>query len=376
MITAGSTVDCTQCESRTTCGGHPSAGFWGCYDYCREVCEREGCDFTCPRNEPAYSQRMLEVRGYSLKKIDSLLPARLGFPTYVPAIYSGYNRQNAASPACVALPLIKLFKGLGRGQIAPVATSPEELRRIFGLRPDARIIASGVGPDSGIEWLWHHHRTAPFAKWLQAMGVEAATAPNYSYFAFAPRDHFLWNRKRMFLFCQELGRAGFPVIPHLYGDTPFDWNFSAQIFRENPLLDTFAVEFQTGDDAKDKLPQLLAHLELFRAAVGRPLTLVAVAARHVAEELAFLFPSLVIIESSAHFKTVHRQFAEIRPNGQIRYQPIETKGVLDPLFDLNNRVIGEWIDGAVSRGRARRAKIEMAAAQPSSHPAPEIPSNV
>lgn len=375
MITSGNKVDCAQCVSHAACGGHPSAGLFGCYDYCREACDKEGCDFTCPSNEPTYSQRMMEVRGYSLKKIDSLQPARLGFPSYVPAYYARTDRQKPAYSAYVALPLIKLFKGLGRGKIGPVATNPDDLRRHFCLRPDARIIASGVGPDSGIEWLWHHYRTAPFAQWLRAMGIEAITAPNYSYFAFAPRDQFLWNRKRMFLFCQELGRGGFPVIPHLYGDTAFDWQFSAQVYRDHPMLDAFAVEFQTGDDAKDKLPLLLAHLKLFRDAVGRPLTLVAIGARHVAEELTFLFPSLVIIEASAYFKSVHRQFAEIRTDGKLRYQPIKTNGALDPLLDLNTRVIGEWIDGAVSRGRARRAKIEMAAALPSSHPAPEIPSS-
>lgn len=376
MKLEGCSVDCAQCVNLKACGGHPTAGFWGCYDYCREKCDGHHCEFTCPNNEPEYSQRMLEVGGYRLDKIESLIPARLDFPSYVPAIHARTDRDGPSSAAWVAVPLVKLFRGLGQGQIGPAATTPEGLRKLFGLRPDARIIGNGVGPDSGIEWIWHHYRTAPFAQWLRDMGIEAITCPNYSYFGFLPRDHFMWNRKRMYLFCQELGRAGFPVIPHLYGDTAHDWKVSAQMYRDHPLLDTFAVEFQTDDGDPVRLSAILENLELFRDAVGRPLTIVAVGARHLAEDLALRFPSLVIIEASAYFKTIWRRFALVRASGKLGYQPTVTVGAIDSLLDHNNRVIGGWTDAAVARGRARRAKIQKAAAQPSSLPEPGIPSSV
>lgn len=371
MNEAFGTVDCAHCVNRELCGTHSSAGLWGCYDYCHDVCKGE-CDYTCPNNEPTYSERMVEVGGLSLDRIGPLIPARLGAPTYLSVVRARTAREGVASLDWAAVPLVAMFRASDRDEISPIASTPQELRRRFGLRSDARIIGCGVGPDRGLEWFWRHFRTAPLAKWLREMGVDAITAPNFSHFAFVPRDQFLWNRKRMYLFCQELAKDGFPVIPHLYGDSIFDWSFSAQIFREHRLLDSFAMEFQTDDGNLMRREEVLDHLRRFRDNVARPLTLVAIGARQLTEHLASIFPSLVVVESSAYMKTVHRQLAEVKQTGGLKYSTIDIDGPLDGLLEHNNRIIRGWIDAAAARGRARMARIETARGRSQIPSAPEI----
>jgi hypothetical protein len=355
-------VDCSRCELRPQCGTLPTAGIWGCYDHCLTKCDPATCDFTCPQN-PRYTERWWEVGGMGPVRLETVPnTAALTWPTYLPVVFGKYARELPASVPCVVVPLAALFRQRRNGDIEPIARDPASLRARFCLRPNARVFASGVGPDADIEWLWHHHDIVPLGKMLHAMGIEAATAPNYSYFAYAPRDHYLWNRKRMLLFVSRLARDRFPVVPHLYGETKFDWMWWARYYFDHPELTAFAVELQTSDAFVDRLPDFLDNLRIFRERVGRDLTAFVVGGRHAARAIAEIFPQLVIAEASSYMKTVRRRMAMFTPDGQLRWRKVTTNGGIDSLFEHNTRAIGESITAQIAAARAHRAKTRTAAA--------------
>lgn len=355
-------VDCSRCELRTQCGTLPTAGIWGCYDHCLTKCDPATCDFTCPHNS-RYAERWWEVGGMGPARLATVPNAGLhSLPSYLPVVFGKYARELPASAPIVVVPLAALFRQRRNGDIDPIAHDSAGLRARFRLRADARVIASGVGPDADIEWLWHHHDSAPLGKMLHAMGVEAATAPNYSYFAYAPRDHYLWNRKRMLLFVSRLARDRFPVVPHLYGETKFDWMWWARYYFDHPELTAFAVELQTSDALVDRLPDFLDNLRIFRERVGRDLTIFVAGGRHAARAIAEIFPRLVIAEASSYMKTVRRRVAVLTPDGQLRWRKVTTDGGLDDLFEHNTRVIGDSINVEIAAARAHRAKTRTVAA--------------
>ena len=243
----------------------------------------------------------------------------------------------------------------------PLAASPEELRDRLHLRRDAKIIALGVDADDPIERLWSYHRTLPLAEWLNSMGVTAATTPNFSYLAYAPREHYLWNRKRVLLFSKHMGESGFPVIPHLYGETTFDWEWWGKYFREHPLIDAVCIELQTSDSEKEPFNRLIENLSRFRDVVGRPIRLIIAGGKQGLARLAHLFPCSVI-EATAYMKTIRRQVAHHRPDGRIRWTPCPTRGDLDPLFDHNVAECSFAVSVQIGRARGQKVKIQTCAA--------------
>jgi len=354
-------VDCSRCVTREECGSLPDAGLFGCFDYCMNECDHEDCDFTCPNNHRLYSERWIEVRGVGPVRLSSPAP-KLSWPRYLPTIFGPYKRQKVAAAPWVAIPLAKLFRYGSAGEIRPVATDPDMLRACLRLRTDARILATGVDEDRHIERFWYHHRTAPLAAWLQAMGVETATAPNYSYFAYAPRDHYLWNRKRMLLFVEELGKGGFPVIPHIYAETIFDWEWWARFYRDHPTLGSFTLELQTSDALKDHLPSFLEGVKHFASSVGRPLTPIVVGGRRAISHLAPIFPNMVVTDASAYIKTVRRRVAVPGNANRVKWKSMQTTGPIDSLFDHNVRVMGDAITKQFSEALAQTEKTRIAGA--------------
>jgi hypothetical protein len=166
----------------------------------------------------------------------------------------------------------------------------------------------------------------------------------------------------MLLFVARLARDGFPVIPHLYGATRFDWMWWARFYFDHPQLTAFAVELQTSDALTTRLPDFLENLRIFRAYVGRDLTAFVAGGRHATSELASIFPRLVIAESSSYMKTVRRRLAVTLPTGEVRWRKVTTRGGLDPIFDHNTRAISECINGQIAEAHARRVKIRNDAA--------------
>lgn len=303
----------------------------------------------------------MEVKGRKPVKLTSPVTG-ISWPRYLPTIFGPYERKKPAATECVAFPLAKLFNYQVKGSIRPIATDPLELRKLLQTRSDSRILATGVDADHPIERLWHFHRQAPLAKWLKEMGVEMATAPNYSYFAYAPRDHYLWNRKRMLLFVEEMGKGGFPVIPHIYAETLFDWEWWAKFYREHPGLTSFALELQTSDALKDRLPAFVAGVKHFASAVGRPLTPVVIGGRRAISELAPAFPNMVVTDASAYMKTIKRRIGTLERQTHIKWKSVKSTGSIEALFDHNVRVVGDAISGQFSAAHARMAKIQTAAA--------------
>jgi hypothetical protein len=222
-------------------------------------------------------------------------------------------------------------------------------------------MASGVGPDAGIERLWHYYKTAQLGTALKAMGVEFATAPNYSFFVYAPRTHFVWNRRRTLLFADELGSETFPVIPHLYGETSFDWDWWASFYKEATTLNAFTIELQTADANPARAIALVNHLIRFQEKVARPLHAFIAGGRHAIPLLAPAFPNLTVFECSAYMKTIKSRCAHLTGE-KIRWQRTQTSGSLDALFDHNVRVSAEALCVQVERARAHTGRIGMAAA--------------
>lgn len=353
--------DCERCTIKQTCGKLPTPSLWGCFDHCLNSCNPETCDFTCPHNHKLYSARWSEVEGRGPAPVSDIKPIPESWPAYVPTVLGKYKRGIPAAAFIVALPLARLFRRRSDGELEPVASNPLELRRRFMLRDDARIMAVGVAPDKDIERLWHYHVTAGMGAALLKMGVELATAPNYSHFVYAPRTHYVWNRKRMLLFANRLGAEGFPVVPHLYAETDFDYDRFADIYHLNPSLNAVAIELQTADAEKLHAEELARQLVRFTARVGRPIHAFVMGGRHALPWLAPLFSSLTVVENSAYIKTIKSRLAH-RQGERLRWSSSPTKSDLVALFDHNTRISAEVLSVQLAAARARMGKTGTAAA--------------
>lgn len=302
-----SPVDCHRCIKREHCPDRRDDAIFGCYEYCVGSCDKAACDFTCAFNEPQYSIRMAEVGGHGplLSKHACAVNAAT-LPLHLPLVFGRTGRAAASTADFVALPFHDLFREVRRTRLEPVADTAAGLRVLFGLKLGCRIAAIGVNFDNHLERMWEYHKMTDMAAALQAMDVTFATTPNFSFYVFAPRDHYVWNRRRSLLFAMRLWEAGFPVVPHLYAETDGSWAEWAQFFVDHPQLDAFGFELQTGDAPARRIPELERQLTLFRDKVGRPLRPV-VSGPAALRWLPRIFDQVTVVEANSYMKAVNRR---------------------------------------------------------------------
>jgi hypothetical protein len=240
----------------------------------------------------------------------------------------------------------------------PAVSSPEELRRRFGLAPDTKLLLLGTGEDHPIEQYWKWHTKVGLAEALGRLGWSAAVVPNYSFFVDDPRIQQLHNRKRSLICGEEWSRNGMAPIPYLLALTPGDYVYWRAFLEAHPEVTMIAKEFQTGlgnwergSRALDAIGRLQDHLK-------RPFHFVAVGGAQYREKFRSLFDSSTLVDSVPFIKTVRRQ-RPVRREGRLRWRSAGDRR-LDALLRHNLAGYRSWLSEAgVTRSRRQRNPREI-----------------
>lgn len=343
-------MGCQRCPLLRQCGGYTrTSGAWSCMDLCA-TCDRARCDKVCLKKAARYAEDLLEIGGFGFQGIRALVqPLGTALPQYIPMIQHGSEGVEDASLPWAAVPMSRLMR-FQRGRYAPVATTPGELRRVFGLSPSTRVILVGVGKDRPIEryWRWRHaHDTAPL---LGALDFESVVVPNYSFFLEDPRPQHFFNRKRSLICADEFSRAGVPAVPCLQAVAPIDWTYWHAFLAAHEEVSVVAKEFQTGLAKRGRGLPAIESVARLQDQLRRRLHVVAVGGGKYAADLAARFDGWTIIDSIPFMKATHRRMAG---TGGRRVRWIPTMdGDVGELMVHNTLRWSDWL-AARARGDVR-----------------------
>ena len=241
-----SPIGCPGCGLYQECGGLDGDGeLWGCFLEC-DSCDKETCQWTCPKKPIEFWNRIREVGGLPLRGLKVITnPHFIRLPTYIPQIHHGHRRSLPLPEPVVAIPIFNVLKQRN-GIYGPGTDDPESFRSRFRLQKNSSVILTSVGKDKHLERLWEFAEDAGAGPALRALGISAITAPNFTFFEDVPRSHTLWNLQRICHMTEYFSNSGIGVVLHLHALTRKDWQFWKSILAENVSIRVVAHEFQTG----------------------------------------------------------------------------------------------------------------------------------
>lgn len=353
---------CGGCYLHGRCGGLDRDGTLfedeSCFD--RYCCRKSACQLVCPHNGHWVSD-MNALGGLRFASLPQLRQPPVGLPVYVPLIDHRHYLRDLIDWPVVALKLSQVFRLRGR-EYEPVAADAAGLRTHFRLAPDTRIVLRGTDDDPHLERYWQHRQASRGPERLAALGVDAVVGPNFSHPADVVRPETLANRMRQLICLAELQAAGVTAVPHLNAAQSADWAFWERFLRDQPGITVVAKEFQTGDKDSEEGRRTIERIAAVRAAVGRPLHLVAIGAAQFAGYLAARIGTFTVLDSVPFMRTVSggRVFdadaaADLcEPRWRKR---VDADPPIDDLIPTNLRGYAEWVARAARRGRGNRIAL-------------------
>lgn len=327
-------MGCTQCPELSLCGGlNVNAGLFDCMGFCPCASGGRGRGL-CPRAPRSYVTHVRQVSGFALDSVRRVaqLPFLAGH-RYVPMMFDSFRRTRPLAMEMAALPLMHLFN---REAEAIRFLTPQTLRRSFMVGPDTRLIVSGVADDRELEAWWLFRDRPRLLEKLRTLGVEFATAPNYSLFTDVTRFDNMHNMKRIALTWAEFTSAGIACALHLNGRTPRDYERWRDFVGERPEVTAVAFEFLTGARGRRGAyhrDELIALAEQ----VGRPLTLVVRGGSGHLHALTKAYAGVWVLDSNPQMKTKNYQTGTVDGRGQLTWSTLACpKGtLLDDLMARN-----------------------------------------
>lgn len=329
-------LGCTCCPDLDLCGGLRING--GAFD-CRSLCScaRKGmqCSGVCRNDHRTFVRRVREVGGFSLDNVPRSAPLPVPvLPDYVPIVYSGTNREAPLTVDAVALPLLSLFnRASGTGRF----DNREEMLANFRLSPGTRVIATGVDIDRSLERWWTFGDRPRLIGYLQSLGVEIVTVPNFSLFCDVTRHDNLHNMKRIALAWAEFIVGGMQCALHVNARTDTDYQRWSDFIAERQEVSLLAFEFTTGTKSPVRSGYHRDQLMALASRVCRPLHLVLRGGRRHLHEFTSAFASVSVLDAGPYIKTQYRQRAQFVCGAEVTWQSSRTpKGQpLDELFHHN-----------------------------------------
>jgi hypothetical protein len=311
-------------------------------------CTPENCDWTCtnPTKVDTFVDRWREVGGFPAHPTKTLTaPVVSDFPPYIPMVQHGYKFAQPLSLPTVALPTFKVLKRRRNGTYGRQIMGNRALRQEFGVTAGSRVLLVSVAKDKHLEAYWRARRLEDVPRQIAAMGVDAVTIPNFSFFEDAPRTHVLWNLRRMAKVAEELSEAGVAVIPHVNALADADWDYWFNLLTTQPQIRFVAKEFQTGLARKVVGRRAFENLCSLQDRVGRPLHPILIGGGRFASDLPRYFAQFTIIDSIPFMRTINRQVAVISDRGNLRWSLKETpaKEPLNALWSTNIEQYKKWL---------------------------------
>ena len=321
----------------------------GCMAFDHRKCVEFG--WTCICNSELFAQRFQEVGNFKCHLQRKLLPVEFQLPRYIPTLYHGFNYARPLDVDWIAIPLHILFRSHADGSMVPIARTPRRLCELFGVRPNTKIILTGVGPDQGIEDFWGVHQKDNYLPLLRQLGIHLFTVPNYSFFKNAPPPHNRYNRSRILRVTERAVEAGIVSVLHLNALYEDEWKDWETLLIQHPEITLVCLEFQTGYTRRIVGDRAFNRLVKLQQTVGRPIHPILIGGARYAAELGKHFASSTIIDAQPFMQTFHRKICTIRHDGSIewKYQPSKMDELLDARFrgnlDKYSRRITERLKG-------------------------------
>jgi hypothetical protein len=218
----------------------------------------------------------------------------------------------------------------------------------FGVPEATAIVVSGVAKDDRVEAWWSLPNREEVLSQLHDVGVRLLTVPNFSLFIDVPRYDNLHAMKRIALVWAESLAAGLPAALHTNGRTERDYERWSEFIRERAEVTTIAFEFATGCGYGRRIDWHVHQLCNLVERVGRPLALVVRGGTRKLDVLRRSFARVILIETEAYMRAVHRRQAYITFGRRLRWvkRPTKRRTPIDTLLVQNIRTVRAAFEAA------------------------------
>lgn len=316
-------LGCSRCADIALCGGlHTASSAFDCTTYC---CGQPAtCTIVCPRSS-RFVDRVAEVLGFDLQKLDPVRAIPFpSLPSSVPLVYAKGRRLRPFQPTFAGVSLYQLVTRKGDVRFEHRA----DLLEYYGLHSSTRIVASGTEKDPPLERWWQlSSRRLGLLAQLVEIGVEAATAPNFSVFSDVPRWDNFHAMKRIAICWREMLEAGLPCALHVNARSPRDWERWTEFVRSHDEIDAIAYELATG--AATRLSYHVDELRNLADRASRPLKLILRGGISQLSRLRMSYKEVSIIDTSTYMRTVNRKVAVVRESGPLAWINSPERPVVD-----------------------------------------------
>jgi hypothetical protein len=130
-------------------------------------------------------------------------------------------------------------------------SDPSALRRALRLPAHARLLLSGVTPDTRLEKFWRRSERDGYWPLIQRLRFSAATSFTFSVWGNDPRFDQLYNQARNEVTFEILNSLGIPTILFFFCSAPEDYSRAASWMEARSLVSVIAVFATYCDTARD-----------------------------------------------------------------------------------------------------------------------------
>lgn len=289
----------------------------GCMDLCcREPDSCRRC--VCPVKAAELASAVREVDGFASRGFVASRQTSSP-PEYIPLLRLGVARGETLDLRAGAVSLYDVLRAAMDGRI----TTPHELRHAIGLPDRAAVYLDAVGHDRTIEPLWAIPAKV-IADALKPLQPTFVSTPNYSMFLDVPRHDNLINLRRIEISAIEFASVGLPVVCHIHGRTPRDYQRMAEFVKRSPGISVIAAEFGTMGRSPERKQWHAKHLSTLAQSVGRSLTIVARAGVPVLRDLRSAFGNVTRLDTRPLHTACQRSWAYV-DGERLRWQQSPTR---------------------------------------------------
>jgi hypothetical protein len=183
----------------------------------------------------------------------------------------------------------------------------EELAKSFHWDPAAALVISGVAEDDPIERYWDHRQAERLARRLAGLMPALITTPNYSLFLNVPREHNMYNMKRIAICWDDFVAEGLPASLHVNAQTDRDWERWTEFIVQRNEVRSIAYEFATGPACLERGNWHVNKLIKLAVDVGRDLQIVVRGGYHHIPRISEHFRDVVFLDTTSYIKTTKRK---------------------------------------------------------------------
>lgn len=261
---------------------------------------------TC--NSPKACQFMAHVRGVGFMDVIAKPTPSVNLPHFIPTIPHGSQKLLAGNK----LPFVAT-------SINEIVSSKKlfvtnKIRTTLGIDSKSKIILLSYALDELIEGIWPKRRS--IFENIASLGLELATAVNYSIWFNEPHAERLINLKRSLITFEDMQRLDIPTIPHIYWFGRKDLCRWKDWLSENKSVSIVAINLQT---ERNTWTRTVEDLKFFVSKLDKPLHFLITGPSTVKriKQLKKVLPSFSLSNGKCALKAWHSRLIK-EVNGKLK----------------------------------------------------------